>query len=336
MDKNSTNPPKKKKRTSIFFRYLEKDGKGVDKSDVITIDEYNMKNFFKLYFRRFRDIVKINWIYIFGNFPILIFLLAISGNFSHAATAPQSQFYPILYGMGKIAGTSETISAAAKTAISPLIGIHGIMGTVTSYSTTDYVLFAISALFLITFGIINTGCAYLMRNLVKGEPLFYVEDLKTSIKQNLGQGILLGILDVVVLGLCSYSIIYYLSAYSTYYILFFCSLAMMAFYMFMRYYMYMLLVTFELSTIKILKNSFIFAVMSLGKNFGALFIMLIVTALTMMLSMVFMPIGIIALFMFFFSTLVYISAYFAYPKMKKVMIDPYYPNYGKSAYDDEE
>lgn len=334
MDQNSNNP-QKKKRTSIFFRHLEKDGKGVDKSDVIKIDEYNTKNFFKLYFRRIRDIIKINWIYIFGNFPVLILLLAISGNFSNAATAPQSQFYPILYGMGKIAGTSETLSAAAKTAISPLIGIHGIMGTVTSYSTTDYVLFAISALFLVTFGLINTGCAYLMRNIVKGEPLFYVEDLKTSIKQNMRQGIILGVLDLLVFGLCTYSIAFYLSSYQTYYILFFCSLAMMAFYMFMRYYMYMLLVTFELSIVKIIKNSFIFAVMSLGKNFCALILIIGVAAITLMSSMIFMPLGIIILFMFFFSTVVYISTYFAYPKMKKVMIDPYYPTYGKDSCDEE-
>ena len=40
--------------------------------------------------------------------------------------------------------------------------------------------------------------------------------------------------------------------------------------------------------------------------------------------------------MFFVSTASYICTYVSYPKMKKVMIDPYYPNYDKNTEDDDE
>lgn len=318
----------KKKKTSIFFRHLEKDGKGVKKEDRIKVDEYNLKNFFKLYFRRFKEIVKINWLYIFGNFPILFMLLAISGNFSHAALAPTSQFYPVIDGM-------RTLGAPVS-AISSMLGIHGIMGTTTVYSTLDYILLGLSALTLVTFGLVNTGCAYLLKNLVRGEHLFMWDDFITSIKQNFGKGLALGIIDIAVISLSIYSISFYLTSYNTYFVMFFCSIAVLLFYMFIRFYTYMQLVTFELSFGKLLKNSFILATLSLGRNLGTVIGIIVLAVVTLMLMSVFIPLGIIIFFMFFVSTASYICTYVSYPKMKKVMIDPYYPNYDKNTEDDDE
>ncbi len=324
MDNN--NAPKKKKTTSIFFRSLMRDGKGVDKDDVIKIDEYNAKNFFKLYGRRIREIIRINWLYIFGNFPIFALLLAISGNFSHAAVAPSSQFFPVFYGMTTISGETSVIA--------PMLGVHSVMGTTTIYSWIDYVLIGISALTLITFGLVNTGCAYLMRNLVRGEHLFLWQDFKSAIKQNFRQGLIIGIIDAVVLFFCGYSISFYLANYSTYFIMFYGALLMTAIYIFARYYMYTILVTFDLSIFKIFKNSLIFAMISLGKNFLALLIIALLIFITFMLSALFIPLGIIILLMLLVSTCVYVRTYFAFPKIKKVMIDPYYPNYGKENSED--
>ena len=318
MDNQNNIEEPKQKKGPLFFRWLTRDGKGVDKDDTIKIDDYNAKNFFKLFGRRIRYIIRINWIYIFGNFPLLTLLLAISGNFSHAATAPQSQFYPVVYGMSVISGNTPSLMN--------MIGVHGVMGTTTAYSWVDYVLFGISALILVTFGIVNTACAYLMKNLVRGEHLFFWDDIKSTIKENWKQGLIIGILDAIVLGLSAYSVYFYIVNYQTYYILFFASLVMMALYMFMRFYMYTLLVTFELSVWKIIKNSFLFAMIGLGKNFLALMAVILLCGVTFLLSTLFMPIGIIILFMFLISTSVYITTYFTYPKIKKVMIDPYYPN----------
>ena len=325
MDNN--NAPQKKKKTSIFFRGLMRDGKGVEKDDVIKIDEYNLKNFFKLYWRRISEIIRINWLYLFGNFPALALLLVISGNFSHAAVAPTSQFFPVFYGMTTISGETS--------AVAPMLGAHAVMGTTTAYSWVDYVLFGVSALLLVTFGLVNTGCAYLMRNLVRGEHLFLWQDFKSAIKQNFRQGLIIGIIDAVVLFLCGYSIAFYLANYSSYFIMFFAAIAMTVVYMFARYYMYTILVTFELGIFKILKNSLIFAFISAGKNFLALLATVLIFGAAFMLSALFMPIGIILLLMLLVATGSYISTYLAFPKIKKVMIDPYYPNYGKEPTEDE-
>lgn len=308
--------PKKKKRGSIFFRSYASDGPGVRENDVIRIDEYNVKNLFKLYFRRFRKLVNVNWLYIFGNFPILFLLLAISGNFSHIAPAPTSQYFPVVYGAMTASGSTPSIAA--------LLGIHGVGGTVTAYTTVDYILFGISALFVITFGLVNCGCTNILKNVVKGEQLFIWDDFIGAIKQNWKQGIALGIFDLVVLALCGYSIVSYWANYTAYYVLFYCSIAMTAFYLFMRYYMYTMLVTFDISFFKIIKNSFIFAVLSLGKNLLALIGAIAFTGVMLALFMLFMPLGIIIFLMFYVSTVSYITMYASYPKIKALMIDPYY------------
>lgn len=321
------NSPQNKQKRSIFFRSFWKDGKGVEKDDVIKIDDYNSKNFFRLFFRRIRYIIRINWIYVFGNFPIFALFLIISGNFHRAAIAPTSQFFPIIYGMKTISGADAVLS--------PMLGVHGIMGTATLFSWVDWVLLGVSALLLVTFGLVNTGCAYLMKSLVRGEHLLMWLDFKSAVKQNFKQGLLLGIIDAIILGLSAYAVSFYLANYNTYFIMFFASIALLAIYMFMRFYMYTLLVTFELSIFKILKNSFLFAMISPGKNFLALIIIVALAGLTFTLSMLFMPIGIILVLLILVSTCAYVYTYLTYPKIKKVMIDPYYPNYGKKESEDE-
>ncbi|MBR0236138.1 MAG: DUF624 domain-containing protein [Clostridia bacterium] len=326
MNQNDNSP--KKKRTSIFFRWMTKDGKGVDKDDVIKIDDYNVKNFFKLFGRRIRQLMRVNWIYIFGNFPIFAFLLAISGNFSYSAPAPTSQFYPIFYGISTIGGVTPDIAQMG--------GINALMGTATANSWGDYLLYGISALIFVTFGIVNTGCAYIMRNIVRGEHIFLWQDFKSAVKQNLRQSIILGAIDAAIIFLSYYSIRFYLANYNQYFIMFYAMIAVVIFYFFIRSYMYTLLVTFELSIFKILKNSFIFAMIAFGRNFLGLLIVVALLGLTFILSTLFLPIGIILILMILVSACVYATTYLTYPKIKAVMIDPFYPNYGKEEPEEEE
>ena len=155
------------------------------------------------------------------------------------------------------------------------------------------------------------------------------QDFKSAVKQNLRQGIILGAIDAVLIFLAYYSLRFYLANYNAYFILFYAMIAVIIFYFFIRSYMYTLLVTFELSIPKILKNSFIFAMISFGRNFLGFFIVIALLGAAFMLSALFMPIGIILLMMILISACCYVTTYLTYPKIKAVMIDPFYPNYGK-------
>ncbi len=316
MEENKKEENKKKKKTSIFFRNYAKDGKGVKKEDVIT--EYNFINFFKLYGRKFSKLVYVNFLYIFGNFPLLFFMLGISGYFAAKANMPTSEFYPIAYGLFH-AGETE--------AAGTLFGLFGGVGLTYYYgNVASIVLFSISALAIFTFGPVNAGCAYLIKSLIKCEPIFLFEDFFRTIKTNLRQSIIVGIFDLAIMGASAYAVSFYLMNYKTYSIMFFCSLAMVCVYMFIRFYIYNILVTFKVSLRQLLKNSFILAILAMGKNFLALLAIVAFGLATFALSAVFMPAMVIILMMFFFSTVSFVATYVAYPKIKQYMIDPYYPN----------
>ena len=306
----------KPKKPNFIWRSILKDGKGVDKKDVIV--GYSLKNLFRLYFRRLSNLVTINLFYIFGNFPALFLFLAISGYFSHLSSEPTSPFFPVIYGIKTAGGKSPVLEA--------LFGAWGGMAETAAPTTVTYILLGIGALFIFTFGLVNVGCTYLIRETVRGEHIFIFDDFFSAIKNNFGKGLLFGIIDCGMLFACGYSIMWYYVNYNAYYILFFCSIFMTAVYLFLRVYMYLMIVTFDIKFTKMLKNAFIFSILNLGRNVLALLACVALCAIAFMGSTLFMPIGIILAILILFSTMTYISVYAGYPKVERLMIDPYYKN----------
>lgn len=308
-------PPKKKKFG--FFANYAKDGKGVRKEDVIT--NYTFFNFFKLYARRFTRLVWVNALYIVGNFPLIFLLMARSGYFSLAGAAPASEVFPVISGIQVAAGGfSPSIPA--------LLGIHGGMSTVFADTTATYILYALAALVIFTFGPVNAACTYIIKNLVKGEPVFLWQDFKSTIRTNWKQALPMGILDLITIGASCYSLYMYYYNYNNYFVLFYALLLVMMLYSFMRCYLYTIMVTFDLSFFKIIKNAAIFSLLGFGRNFMAMAGSLMLIMLTISLGSLFTPIAIISIFMILISNCAFMGMYAAYPKIKKFMIDPYYPS----------
>lgn len=291
-----------------------KDGKGVMKREIIK--GYNFKNLFRLYFRRFSPIFTLNIIYILGNFPIVFLVLAMSGLTSHVSDTPVDTLFPILHGIQTINPTTPSLL--------PLIGVFGNTSTIYASTTFTYILYGLSALDLFLIGPVNMGIYYLMRELVRGEPLFIKDDFIGAVKNNWKQGIIFGIFDTVMLVLIGYSVYSYYINYTNYYILFYASIVMALFYLMMRNYIYLLAVTFDESIFKILKESFIFTLLRFGKNFLALLGCIFLSVLAFSLSRLFMPLGIIMFMVFLISTNIYLCVYAAYPKIKEIKLDPYY------------
>ncbi len=304
----------KKKKWGFFSSYM-KDGKGVKEEDIIT--DFNFINFFKLYARRFIKLIWVNALYIVGNFPLIFLLLALSNYFSDAGTSPSSELFAVVNGIGTAAGNlGDTLA--------PLLGIHGSMGTIFSPTWVTYVLYGIAALFILTFGPVNAGCTYIIRNLVKSEHVFMWQDFIGTIKQNWKQALPMGILDLAVLGLSIYSLISYYYNYANYYILFWMMLLIIMLYSFMRFYLYTIMVTFELKFFQIIKNSMIFTLLGFGRNIILFSGIAMLVLLTVWLGSLFLPLGVISLFMILFSSSAFMGMYAAYPMVKKYMIDPYY------------
>ncbi len=317
--------PKKKKWG--FFSGYAKDGKGVKEEDVIT--NYNFVNFFKLYARRFSKLVWVNALYIVGNFPLIFLMIALSNYFSDMGTSPSSELYAVLNGIGTASGGVGALPAA-------LLGIHGALGTIFSPTPVTYVLYGISALFIFTFGPVNAGCAYLIKNLIKGEPVFLWQDFITTIKTNWKQALPMGILDLGMLGLSAFSLLSYYVNYENYFVLFWTMLLIIMLYMFIRFYLYTIMVTFELGFFQIIKNSVIFCLLGFWRNLAMFASICFLIFMVFWLGSLFMPIFVISLFILVFATSSFMGTYAAYPKIKQYMIDPYYTKAEQKEYEIED
>ena len=304
----------KKKKFNLFSNY-SKDGKEIAKEDVIK--DYGFLSFFKLYGRRFMKLIWVNALYIMGNFPVFFLLLALSGLFSNLGVAPASEVFPVINGI-------HIASGEFSPSFSVLLGIHGQMAPVYADTVMTYILYGLSALVIITFGPVNAACAYIVKNLVKGEPIFMWEDFKMTIKNNWKQALPMGILDLIMFGLCSFALMMYYYNYSNFYMMFYPMILVFILYIFMRFYVYTLMVTFDLKFFHILKNAAIFTLLGFGRNLIMLFGCVLLVMFTIWLGTLFVPLAVISIFMLLFSGCSFMGTYAAWPKIQKYMIDPYY------------
>ena len=296
-----------KKKFSIY-RFLNEgnDNKGVGKDEGQKRDFFF---FFRLFGRRFGALVKLNLMWFLGNFPVLFTLFALSGYAGKTTTAPPSTFFANLHPV-VTAGEANPVIAA-------LYGVTGIQGTMFVNTPLTYAFYALGLLVVFTFGLVNIGITYNMRNIVRGEPLFLLSDFWDSIKKNLRQGILFGILDIAVIAILIFDIVSYAGMMR------YICIGLALIYMVMRFYVYILIPTFDLSIIKILKNSLIFVVLNIKRNVFAVLGIAAVIALNYAKLGIFFPIGMVMPFALTISLSMFIGTYAAWPKIKEIMVDPY-------------
>ena len=295
-----------------------KDGRGVSKEEANA--PRNFPYFFKMFFRNIGNLFYINLFMVLGNFPIFFSMIGAAGYFNKHGTAPASQLYGPFYG----ALTHQTAGGSPVTAA--LFGVHGISASVSIETPVTYVFYALTALLIFTFGFVNVGTTYQLRNIVKGEPAFLWSDFWHAIKRNKKQGFLMGILDVALLVLLVYDILFFYYNIGAFLnnVLFYLSLVIAVVYLIMRFYLYIILVTFDLPLRKILKNALIFSIIGFKRNLAAVVGIAAVLFFNYALFLAFLPLGILLPFIITISACSFIAAYAAFPKIKELMIDPYY------------
>lgn len=292
---------------------FNKDGKGVKKEPD---SPKNLANFFKHLKNRFTRLVGVNLFIVLGNFPLLFIFLA--GLLTRTSTAPAFKMFAPLYGVM----THEVSPVTAA-----LFGIWGTQAEIAVPTTLTYVLYALSALVIFTFGYVNTGTTYILRNMIKGEPIFMWDDFWYAIKRNKRQGMIMGILDVLISFVCLYDIVFFYyntGASAMMNFMFYASLLIALLWMWMRFYIYILMVTFDLSIFKILKNALIFAFLGLKRNLMATLGIAACCVITFFIMAYIMYMGILIPLFALFGVSSFMACYAAFPKIKQHMIDPYY------------
>jgi len=328
IEESEQNELRQSKPKFNFFNRFYKDAEGVSKDEIAIADDPSFKNFFKLLGRKANQLLSANLLFLGANFPLIFLLLGMSGYLSLHTTKP---IYPLF---GAVRG-AMLLSPSSSTAA--LWTLFSRQMDATVYTVWDYILFGLGALLIITFALSRVGITYILRNLFRGEPIFLLHDFFYAIKRNLRQGLIVGILDIAIFCGMFYGIAFYNLNYSLsmmYSIGFFTMLCLLVLYVLMRPYLYLMLITFDLKLFKLYKNAFLFTILGIKRNIAVLLGTLALLVLEYTLLIVYIPLGAILPFVILPSLLMMMSVYGAYPKIKEIMIDPYYSK--ASAEDSEE
>lgn len=293
-----------------------------NRPDAVTEDTSpTIKRYFKLLGRRFWQLFGLNMMMLLTVLPLLLIVYLYFG----IKTTPteNTELFSPLYGANLIHSSPASTS---------LLDLFGAQMNIPVYNVWSYVGIVACVLFLaVTFGWQNVGASYVLRGMVRGEPVFLFSDYFYAVKRNLKQGFLFGLLDIAVIFLLVYDFIYFsgqtgnfasdLGFYAV------CALAVL--YFFMRFYVYLLMITFNLSIRKILKNAVIFAVLGWKRNFMGLLGILLMTAINVLLFTLMqfnVAIALILPFVYYLSFTAFTSAYAAYPIIDRYMIAPFQSN----------
>ena len=303
----------KKKKFKLFD--LNKDGKGA-------VEENRKPTFgffFKLLWRKLPNLLQLNLLMIFQIVPLIVVIAVyLMGEKSPSAT---NVLFAPLYGINRIAQTPDTL---------PVLDLASIqMGLPVFSPAVTWTVLVLFLILIVTWGWQNVGATYILRGLVRGDAVFTFSDFFYAIKKNLKQGFILGLIDFAVIATLVVDFIFFYNKTGAFGFdfMYFMIFALAIIYFIMRFYIYLLLVTFDLKTFKIIKNALIFSILGIKRNIlaflGIIFLAVIHIALTILLLPLGISLPLILPVVYAMATTAFMSAYAAYPIIDKYMIAPY-------------
>ena len=329
--------PDKNRKNNLFSKLTgyyknPKDGKGVKKRKVTDKEKYSLKSFFVVYKMRFWNLIVLNLIFMLMISPAICGVLGYVGVFHTRELSPTNLLFAPVYG-------AHLCSPAPATA--NLLSVFGTQTVVSTENAVTYTMYAIAFLVLLTFGPANVGMTYILRGYTRGDYVMPFRDFFSAIKKNFLSSIALGICDLLLSAALIFSTWYYYTASPdfSYTILFFVMFAMSFIYFMMRFYMYIMLITFKLTPAKLIKNSFILAILGIKRNIVAVVGIIVFALLFVVIFMFSVPFGITLPLFVVAANMGFMACFAAYANIKKYMIDPYYDEQseksGKGGADDK-
>ena len=268
-----------------FFRNFSRSGKGVAKD---APDKKRFVLFFEILWRKLWQFIGLNIVY----FIIVLPLFAYVSVFIMQSVGIQ----------------------AADLAGNTLFVIFGYILNLPSFLM--WLLVGASA---VLYGPATCGLTYVLRNFTRREHAWTFSDFFERSKQNFKQGLIAGIIDIVLVLSCSMYVAMDTTALtgSQWYLITFKYIALIVFiiYFMMRFYIYTLIVTFNMGFKAIIKNSWIFVILGFFRNLCSVFfiVLSIATSVGYMLA--------------FFGLITpvfcrYIAVFNGYPVIDKYMLQP--------------
>ncbi len=201
-------------------------------------------------------------------------------------------------------------------------------------------LYCVGYFFLLPSGLGSAGMTHLARNMARDKHSFGISDFFETIKKNWKQALALGIINILVTATVILSaVMYYFNFPETlggWFGIIGAGLMMSMFFIIsvMKYYVWLLMITFRLPLGKIIKNSFYFVFINLKNNLIVGLCSVLWYALSVGICLLclgnaevfILSVAIVALLnLFFFPGFKHLLIQFCvFPSVKKMMIDPYY------------
>ena len=301
-------------RKLFEFFNPNKDGKGVSKNEKPFVP--NLKSMPKFYFRNFSRLLSLNMLMITLLIPIVVVIFI----YTNTSTTPsqESTVYSTIYG-AHILRPSASLAA--------LIGIFGQQLDLHVLNAAGiYSIVGMAVLLLLIWGAVHVGAAYCARRMFRREPVFIFSDFFYAVKRNWKQGLIMGIIDALIVTILTIDLLYCIQVGGTFWLdfMFFAVCALCIIYFFMRFYIYLMLVTFDLSTAKIYKNAFIFSILGIKRNLMAVLGIIVLIALNALLFIMLRPFNIVVPLIlpvfYLLPSITLLTTYGAYPIIEKYMI----------------
>ena len=275
--------------------------------------------FFKLFFRKFPQLLRLNILMLFQILPLIVIAVVfLAGDKTPSATS--TTFAP-LYGINQ---------SLPSPGISRALDVASIqMGLPFFDPVTVVVIVVLTVILAITWGWQNVGATYVIRGLVRGDAVFVFSDFFYGIKRNLKQGFFFGLIDFAFCGILVYDFVDFYKANSSFGsdFMYFTIFALAIIYFMMRFYIYHLLITFDMKNFKIIKNSFIFSILGIKRNILALLGIILFAALHFALILLLMttPFGFVVILplVYLVASTAFMAGYASYPIIDRYLIEPY-------------
>ncbi len=291
--------------------------------------------FFKLLWRKLGRLVTLNLMMVMRFMPLVIILLIYL--FGRQTVTVENPLFTPLLGVQMLNGSPVS---------TPLIGIFGGQQAA-AYPTTaaTVIMLVLIAFTALTWGWQTVGGAYNLRSLVRGDSCFIWSDYFYAIKRNLRQGFFFGLIDFVAIAVLLFDWYYFNTlAGATFFfsIMYFVTIALILIYASMRFYIYPMMITFDLPIKKLIKNAFIFSMLGIKRNLMASFGFVLIAGINIALILPSLSIGFtLTLILPFFYLPAFggfMSMYAAYPNIRRYMIDgrTELSTYTDGAYEDDE
>lgn len=185
------------------------------------------------------------------------------------------------------------------------------------------VLYLIACVPIITIGPATAALNYVCRNFTQGKPVSFFSDFVEKCKEHFKQGLVVGLIQVIAAVLCVSSFLMWTSAswnvgetirtvaviviFLVGYLMFFGS-----------FYLYPMMVSFDLTVKQLFRNSFILAMTQLWRNL----VILAVAAVLLVLTFLLWPVSFPVFLFLFFSVLIFTANALIFPVLKRYVALP--------------